>query len=143
MLGLDIHKIINVISGIKNPKEFKYFYSIIPTNFVILSEKKQNRKLVDFFELLRILEKDVMITLDRISITIPYKGKDTKMQVLQVYIDSYEPLDDVLEKLGFTFTIDEAHPKIKVENENLRSFSTIINNQPCYGRAYIAKRQSS
>lgn len=136
MPDFDVSKTINVLCGVKNPTKFDHFYSITPTNFMILSDEKQLRKLGDFFQLLRILQKQVMITLTRTTIMVPYKGKETRMDVLQVLVDSTEPLDDVLEKLGFSYTIDESHQQITIEDEHIRSFSTSIENSQYFGRAY-------
>ena len=91
MPGFDALKTINMLCGVKNQANFDHFYSITPTNFMILSDDKQFRKLGDFFQLLRILQKQVMITLTRTPIMVPYKGKETRMDVLQVYLDSTEP----------------------------------------------------
>ncbi len=136
-------KTINALCGLKNPTKFDYSYSIIPTNFMILSDKKQLRKLSDFFGLLLTLEKNIMITLTRVPIMVPYKGKETRMDVLQVLIDSVEPLDAILENLGFSFTIDEKHNPIKVDNEHIRSFTTRIENQKYVGRAYTLYKMPS
>ncbi len=136
MPGFDASKTINMLCGVKNQANFDHFYSITPTNFMILSDDKQFRKLGDFFQLLRILQKQVTITLTRTPIMVPYKGKETRMDVLQVYLDSTESLDDVLEKLGFTYTIDESHPQIQIESEHVRSFTISIENNSYFGRAY-------
>ncbi|MCJ8307362.1 MAG: hypothetical protein HRU07_09975 [Nitrosopumilus sp.] len=136
MFRLDTEKIINTVCGISTLPKFEYYYSITPSNFMILSEDKQKRKLKDFFGFLNILQKQIRITLDRVPITVEYRGKNTKMNVLQVFVASMEPLDAIFENLGYTFTIDEKHPEIKIINETSRDFSTEIQNQPCFGRAY-------
>jgi len=130
------------IFGIKSTIDFKKFYTITPTNFTVLSKDKQARKLNDFFSLLRQLDKEIMITLERTPITVNYKGKDTKMDVLQVLIDSVDPLDDILEKIGFSFSIEEAHPQIDITNESSKMFS-IANTDKEYGRAYTLYKNPS
>jgi len=136
VFDVNLKKISKKIYCATNSIKYNYSYTITPSNFLILSEDKQRKKLNEFFELLNTLEKEIMITLERADITVPYKGKNTKMQILQVLVDSIDPLDDVLEKLGFICSIDELHEPLKIEEEYLRSFS--INNKitKYYGRAY-------
>lgn len=114
-----------------------------PANFMILSEDKQARKLQDFFSLLRTLQKSIRITLARNPIMVPYKGKETRMDVMQVLLDSKEPLDAILEKLGFTYTIDESREEIIVTNEHSRNFLTDIEYVQYYGRAYTLYKMPS
>jgi len=83
-----------------------------------------------------------MITLERTPITVNYKGKDTKMDVLQVLIDSIDPLDDILEKIGFSFSIEESHPQINIIHESSKMFS-IANTDKEYGRAYTLYKNPS
>ena len=80
--------ITSKLFGVKSKIKFKYFYTITPTNFTVLSNDKQKRKLNDFFSLLTQLNKEIMITLERSPITVYYKGEKTTMKVLQVLIDS-------------------------------------------------------
>lgn len=143
MLGLDTKSIFDKITGEKKPLNFEYSYSITPTNFMILSDEKQQRKLDDFFSLLRMLDKEIMITLERVPITVQYKGKDTKMNVLQILIDSKDPLDDILEKIGYSFTIDEKHENLNITNENVRMFSVSDKKQEYFGRAYTLYKNPS
>ncbi len=130
------------IFGIKNTIPFEHFYTITPTNFTVLSEDKQKRKLDDFFSLLRNLDKEIMITLERTPITVNHKGKDTKMDVLQVLLDSIDPLDDILEKIGFSVSIEESHPQIIINNEYSKMFS-LSSMDKNYGRAYTLYKNPS
>ena len=129
-------KVTSQIFGVKNPIKFEYSYTITPTNFTVLSDDKQQRKLNDFFSLLRSLDKEIMITLERTPITVKHKGKDTKMNVLQVLLDSIDPLDDILEKIGYSFSLDELHQEITMYNESIRMFSVSNETKQYYGRAY-------
>ena len=95
MILLDGKSLTRKIFGIKSTIPFECFYTITPTNFIVLSEEKQKRKLDSFFSLLKQLDKEIMITLERTPITVNYKGKNTKMDVLQVLLDSISPLDDI------------------------------------------------
>jgi len=139
---MDGKSLTSKIFGIKSMINFKHFYTITPTNFTVLSEDKQKRKLGDFFSLLKQLNKEMMITLERTPITVNHKGVDTKMNVLQVLVDSVDPLDDILEKIGFTFSIDESHSPITINHESSKIFST-INMDKKYGRAYTLYKHPS
>ncbi len=46
---VDKKEISKKIFGIKSTIPFGHFYTITPTNFTVLSEDKQERKLNDFF----------------------------------------------------------------------------------------------
>jgi len=147
---LDSKLLTRKIFGVKSMINFQHFYTITPTNFTVLSEDKQKRKLGDFFSLLKQLSQEMMITLERTPITVNHKGKNTKMKVLQVLIDSVEPLDDILEKIGFTFSVDgsvgnnypESHKPIIINNENSKMFSS-SNMDKKYGRAYTLYKHPS
>ena len=136
MLAFDSKSLTNKLFGVKESINFQYFYSVTPENFMVLSDEKQTRKLNDFFSLLNQLDQEIMITLERVPITVLYKGKDKKMNVLQILIDSIDPLDDVLEKIGFSFIIDEKHEKIQIHEENSRMFSVTDSKKEYFGRAY-------
>jgi len=139
---LDNKSLTRKIFGVKNIINFQHFYTITPTNFTVLSEDKQKRKLGDFFSLLKQLNKEMMITLERTPITVNHKGVDTKMNVLQVLVDSVDPLDDILEKIGFTFSIDESHHPITINHESSKIFSTSHMDKK-YGRAYTLYKHPS
>jgi len=142
MILLDGKSLTRKIFGIKSTMPFECFYTITPTNFIVLSEEKQKRKLDAFFSLLKQLDKEIMITLERTPITVNYKGKNTKMDVLQVLLDSISPLDDILEKIGFSFSVDESHPQIDIIHESSKMFST-YNMDKNYGRAYTLYKNPS
>ncbi len=117
---------------------YGHAYSITPTNFRILPEEKRRRRLAEFFEMLKMLERAAVITLERVPITVG-KGNQTsgaKMDVLRVMLDSAEPLDDILERLNFSYTIDEPHNAPAVTAQGVRDFACVINGSPLYGRAY-------
>ena len=118
---------------------YSHCYSITPTNFLVLPEERQRQKLLDFFELLKMLQNTATVTLERVPITVSYGsgvGEKKKMEITQVLLDSADPLDDTLERLGFSYTIDEPRPQIEIKNESIRDFECVINGSVLYGRAY-------
>lgn len=87
------------------------------------------------------LQTQTTVTLGRSPITVRYGGTDTKMEVLEVHIGANDPLEDTLEKLGFSYTIDEPHPPLKVTGEGIRDFQCVLGHPdtepiPIFGRAY-------
>ena len=121
-------------------RAYGHAYSITPTNFRILSEEKQRRRLTEFFEMLKMLEHAATITLERVPITVREEGNsqanDGRMDVLRVMLDTPDPLDDVLERLGFSYTIDEPRDALEVTAQRIRDFACMVNGSPLYGRAY-------
>ncbi|MDE0525258.1 MAG: DUF87 domain-containing protein, partial [Thaumarchaeota archaeon] len=121
-------------------RAYGHAYSITPANFRILSEEKQRRRLAEFFEMLRMLEHAATVTLERVPITVGgEEGGQTdgsRMDVLRVMLDAADPLDDVLERLGFSYTIDEPRDAPTVTAQGIRDFACMVNGSPLYGRAY-------
>ena len=124
------------LCGAPPPCAYRHSYSITPTNFQRLPESKQRRRLGEFFELLRMLQGAAAITMERVPITIRYGGSGRKMEVMQVMLDSAEPLEDTLERLGFSYTIDEPRTPTVVTSERARDFGCTINGTCLLGRAY-------
>ena len=142
-MALDTSKIFQTITQKISEKEYKYSYSIKPTNFLILSEEKQQRKLNDFFSLLESTDKEMLITLTRNPITVHYKNKETEMEVLEVLLDSKEPLDSSLEQIGFSFSRDEIRPQLKSSSEGISDFATYVKDDKILGKAYTLERMPS
>ena len=46
-------------------QQFEYSYAIIPTNFVNLSPENQMKKLGQFFDVLRVIENRIKITISK------------------------------------------------------------------------------
>lgn len=78
-MTIDTSKICQIITQKIPEKKYNYSYTIKPTNFLILSEEKQQKKLGDFFNLLESTDKEILVTLTRNPITVHYKNKDTEM----------------------------------------------------------------
>ena len=123
-------------------RAYGHAYSITPTNFRILPEEKRRRRLAEFFEVLRMLEHEAVITLERVPIAVGGGGGGGgrtgggKMDILRVMLDAAEPLDDILERLNFTYTIDEPRDAPEVTAQGARDFACTANGSPLYGRAY-------
>lgn len=92
------------------------------TNFVTLPEEKQIRKLGEFFDILRVIEKEIHVIFSRKMLPVPIEGQMTDMPIIQIQISSYEPLDDIFDRLKFEYSIDEEHPTYEISKENLRYF---------------------
>ena len=121
--------------------KYNHSYSITPTNFLVLSQERQKRKLLNFFELLKMLENTATITLERVPIMVSYgdganSTTQKKMEITRVMLDSLNPLDDTLERLGFNYTIDEPHQQIKIKKESIRDYECTINGTKLFGRNY-------
>jgi len=140
---MNVSNILKTISQKTPEKQFKYSYSIKPTNFLILSEEKQKRKLSEFFGLLMSIQKELLITLTRSPITVNYKNKVTEMQILQVLLDSSEPLDNTLEKLNIKFSRDESHVSLKVASEGISDFTTHMDDKKIYAKGYTLEKMPS
>ncbi|WP_316505940.1 hypothetical protein [Nitrosopumilus sp.] len=63
-------------------QQFKYSYSIIPTNFVNLSEENQAQKLGQFNDILRVIEDRIKITMSRRLVPITVEEQITEMPVM-------------------------------------------------------------
>ena len=101
--------------------KFTYHYTVTPTNFVTLPESKQRKKIGQFFDLLRLIHKPIRIRLARKVLFVPIAGQQIGMPVLQLYISSMEPLNQILETLRYEYTADlGGHPQIKIVQERWR-----------------------
>ena len=56
--------------SVESKLQFKYSYSIIPSNFVNLSEENQAQKMGQFFDILRVIEDRIKITMSRRMVPI-------------------------------------------------------------------------
>ena len=90
-------------------QQFKYSYSIIPTNFVNLSEENQAQKLGQFNDILRVIEDRIKITMSRRLISITVEGQITEMPVMQVHLESHQPLGRMFSELDFLVCLNHHH----------------------------------
>ena len=100
---------------------FEYGYIITPGNFLNLSEENKQKKLGQFFDVLRIIESPVRITISKKIMPITIEGKEKPMPVMQVHIESNEPLSDILNQVKFDFEADQRPPNLVVKKEYLKS----------------------
>ena len=100
-------------------QQFKYSYSIIPTNFVNLSEEHQSQKLGQFNDILRVIEDRIKITMSRRRVPITVEGQITEMPVMQVHLESHQPLGDILDQIKLEYIAGDRPPENKIIKENL------------------------
>ena len=80
-----------------SPHKFAFSYSIIPTNFINLSEEAQIQRLGQFFDILNVIDDRVKITMSRRLVPITVEGQIQNMPVMQVHLESHTPIADTLE----------------------------------------------
>jgi len=130
-------------SSAKLTPHFEYGYIITPGNFLNLSEENKQKKLGQFFDVLRVIEKPVRITMSKKIMLITIEGKEQPMPVMQVHIESNEPLSDILNQIKFDFVAEQRPPNLIIKKEYLKSMmlSEIIDDDniesdPIYSATY-------
>ena len=117
---------------------FEYSYIITPGNFLNLSEENKQKKLGQFFDVLRIIESPVRITMSKKTMLITIEGKEKPMPVMQVHIESNEPLSDILNQVKFDFEANQRPPNLIIKKEYLKSMKLIeiiddnLESEPIY-----------
>ena len=104
---------------------FEYSYIITPGNFLNLSEENKQKKLGQFFDVLRIIESPICITMSKKIMLITIEGKEKPMPVMQVHIESNEPLSDILNQVKFDFEAKQRPPNLIVKKEYLKSMNLV------------------
>lgn len=100
---------------------FLYNYTVTPTNFVTLPQDKQRKKIGEFFDMLRVIQKPIKIRLARKILAVPIEGQVIGMPILQLYVSSNEPLNKIFETLRYEYTADlGGHKNIQIIKENWR-----------------------
>ena len=102
----------------KSSNDFAFSYSIIPTNFINLSEESQVQKLGQFFDILNVIDDRIKITMSRKVIPITVEGQIQKMPVMQVHIESHSPLADTLEQNKIEFIQGVKPPEFRIKKEH-------------------------
>ena len=117
-------------------QQFKYSYSIIPANFVNLSEENQAQKLGQFNDILRVIEDRIKITMSRRIVPITVEGQITEMPVMQVHLESHQPLGDILDQIKLEYISGDRPPKNRIVKENLSNLeiqeNDITNFAQCF-----------
>ena len=101
----------------KKPTNFPYSYSIIPTNFINLSEESQVQRLGQFFDILNVIDDRIKITMSRRIIPITVEGQIQNMPVMQVHVESHAPLADTLEQNRLEYISDIIPPQFRIIKE--------------------------
>ncbi len=110
-----------LVNNNNNNSNCAYHYTITPSNFVTLPEAKQRKKIGEFFDLLRVIQRPIKIRLTRKILPVPVDGRTVGMPILQLYISSHEPLNRILEALRYEYTTDlGGHKDIRIIRENWR-----------------------
>jgi len=100
---------------------FSYHYTVTPTNFVTLPEDKQRKRIGEFLDILRTIQKPIRIRLARKMLTVPVDGRMVGMPVLQIYVSSCEPLAAIFEALRYEYTADlGGHRELRIVRERWR-----------------------
>ena len=102
-------------ANLKN--SFEYSYAIIPTNFVNLSVENQTKKIGQFLDILRVIEDRIKITISKKKMSIIIEGQSRVMPVMQVHLESMEPLSDTLEQIKLEYIAGERPPSLKIKKE--------------------------
>ena len=128
-------------SSKKITPHFEYSYIITPGNFLNLSEENKQKKLGQFFDVLRVIEKPVRITMSKKIMLITIEGKEKPMPVMQVHIESNEPLSDILNQVKFDFASEQRPPNLMVKKEYLKSMMVAemidgVQSDPIYTATY-------
>ena len=102
----------------KTPANFPYSYSIIPTNFINLSEESQVQRLDQFFDILNVIDDKIKITMSRRIIPITVEGQIQNMPVMQVHVESHVPLADTLEQNRLEYISGVTPPQFRILKEH-------------------------
>jgi len=113
----------------KSSNDFTYSYSIIPTNFINLSEEAQVRRLGQFFDILNVIDDKIKITMSRRIIPITVEGQIQNMPVMQVHVESHVPLADTLEQNRLEYISGVTPPQFRILKEHF-SMLEIVEVEP-------------
>ena len=134
---------MNLLGGKSNKliSHFEYGYIITPGNFLNLSEENKQKKLGQFFDVLRVIEKPVRITMSKKIMLITIEGRQKPMPVMQVHIESNAPLSDILNQIKFDFASEQRPPNVMVKKEYLKSMMVTelidgVESDPMYAATY-------
>jgi len=102
----------------KTPSYFAYSYSIIPTNFINLSEESQVQRLGQFFDILNVIDDRIKITMSRRMVPITVEGQIQNMPVMQVHLESHTPIADTLEQNRLEYISGVTPPQFQIIKEH-------------------------
>jgi len=101
-----------------SPHEFAFSYSIIPTNFINLSEEAQIQRLGQFFDILNVIDDRIKITMSRRMVPITVEGQIQNMPVMQVHLESHIPIADTLEQNRLEYISGVTPPNFQIKKEH-------------------------
>jgi len=100
-----------------SPHKFAFSYSIIPTNFINLSEEAQIQRLGQFFDILNVIDDRIKITMSRRMVPITVEGQIQNMPVMQVHLESHTPIADTLEQNRLEYISGVIPPNFQIKKE--------------------------
>jgi len=101
-----------------SPHKFAFSYSIIPTNFINLSEEAQIQRLGQFFDILNVIDDRIKITMSRRMVPITVEGQIQNMPVMQVHLESHMPIADTLEQNRLEYISGVTPPNFQIRKEH-------------------------
>jgi len=101
-----------------SPYKFAFSYSIIPTNFINLSEEAQIQRLGQFFDILNVIDDRIKITMSRRIVPITVEGQIQNMPVMQVHLESHTPIADTLEQNRLEYISGVSPPQLQIKKEH-------------------------
>ena len=101
-----------------SPHKFAFSYSIIPTNFINLSEEAQIQRLGQFFDILNVIDDRIKITMSRRMVPITVEGQIQNMPVMQVHLESHTPIADTLEQNRLEYISGVTPPNFQIKKEH-------------------------
>ena len=113
----------------RSSNDFTYSYSIIPTNFINLSEEAQIQRLGQFFDILNVIDDKIKITMSRKILPITVEGQIQNMPVMQVHVESHVPLADTLEQNRLEYISGVTPPQFRIIKEHF-SMLEIVEIEP-------------
>ena len=108
---------------------FAYRYSIIPTNFINLSEDAQVQRLGQFFDILNVIDDKIKITMSRRIVPITVEEQIQNMPVMQVHVESHVPIADTLEQNRLEYLSGVSPPQFRIIKEHF-SMMEIVEIEP-------------
>jgi hypothetical protein len=97
----------------------KFNYEIKPSNFFTLPDEKQMSVIGRFFALLSNLQKTAKIFMIKEPLDVQIGNEIRRMQVLRTYLSSDDSLENVLESLGYEYSVVLEMPSWKIKSEKL------------------------
>ena len=118
----------------RDPNKFKFSYVISPTNFVNLKPEKKVERLHEFFDVLKVIDDRIKITISNKVLPIVIEGQTTESKIIQVHLESHKPLGINLERNGFDYIEGERPPNLKITKEKLGEMQLELDSQKFHSK---------